>query len=251
MVKILTDKDLQAIMEEVSTPAYFFQKEKNKERDDFQHLYEDDGSVIIEFVTGIAKIEPDDNDLLGRKWNGGQKDKEGNPVLDKSTGRVRDAWDKFEAKVIIKGKELIYGFGGQRGALFREFINGMQREKITNEKLVGTKWRVICNDMRSYDWSVELLNGEKKETTNPQPQPVKEAPKEISKPDDEYKKVVNAILKIKEVNKGKEIGGLEEDELVAPISFFSDVDGKKIKGYFKQLEENGLIKKSNGKIYIQ
>ena len=58
MAKFLEDKDLDEILAETSASIYFFQREKESDKAEFKVLYEDDGSVIVEFTTAIAKVEP-------------------------------------------------------------------------------------------------------------------------------------------------------------------------------------------------
>jgi hypothetical protein len=254
MATTLSDEDLENILKEMSTPRYFYQKEMKDDREELRDLYEKDGSVIVELTSGIKRTSPGDQDILGKLWNGSTKDKDGNPIIDKNTGKVKEGWDKFEAKCIIKDRELVYGIGGSWSEQFKTFINAMKREGISNSGLSGTKWKVKCNNMKSYDWSVEYLgkgDAKEKKTTVVVGKPLDGHRQEPPKADDNYQKVVTAIQEIRDTNKGMILAGLDEDELIEATSFKSKVDKKQIKGYIQQLTDSEIIKITSGKIYIQ
>ena len=251
-------------MEEIlskTTNDYFFQKERKDDREDRQHLYEKDGSVIVEFTTGIAQIKPDEEDLIGKIWIPPTKDKDGNPIIDRKTGKVRDAWDKYEAKCKIKNTDLIYGFGGKRGALFRNFIGALKSNELSNSQLPGTRWRIKCNNMKKYDWTVEFLDGKSDEQKAKEiigdiskSQPRRQPPQkpEPEPQEDDYQRVVTAIQNIRDTaHKPMILSGLGEQELLEAVAYKTKLDQKKVKGYMKQLETDGVVKIVSDKIYIQ
>jgi len=241
IAKILTDVELDKILVETSASIYFFQREKQNNRAEFKPLYEEDGSVIVTFLSGIAKVEPDEEDLTGKMWNPRLKDKDGKP---------REAWDKYEAKCRIKDRELIYGFGGKNGALFREFRGVMMDNKIMNKDLPSTRWKITCVDFGRYQWNVEFLDsvGDKIATDK---ETVDEISEEKKPKDDEYSRVVDGVTEVKEKNKGRVLAGLSEDELIDAVGFISGVDRDKVKGYLSKLAEDKIISISEDKIYIQ
>ena len=249
MVKILNDDALEKVLAEASSPMYFFQRAlKDEKNTDFKRFYDEDGSVTVTFLSPIGKIEPDDEDYAGRIWIPKLKDKDGNPITDRS-GKPREPWDKYEAKSIMKDNEIIYGFGGANSLLFRAFRDSMKDNKILNQNLAGTKWKIICNpptgrDERFPTWDVEYLGTEEIKEE-------KESPKEVAKTDEDYDKIKDAVLEMKEKNKGMILAGVDEVDLIEAVNFISKIDKKEIKKVIPELEKNDVIKKSGNKIYIQ
>lgn len=246
MAKILDDKALKEILDEVASPLYFFQKEKEKERPEFLGMYEDDGSIMATFLTGIAKVEPGEKDLVNRDWHPPLKDKDGNPILDRQ-GNPREAWDKFEVKCKIKDKEIVYGLGGKNGVLFRGIVSEMKNNSLSNDDIPNTKWRIKCVDSSRYKWDIEYLG---KENETLKKEPIKET-KEEKSDSEEYDRVVKEIIDIKDKNKARVLAGLDTDELVEAASFKAHVDDKLITSWLPKLEEDGVIKIAGNKIYIQ
>jgi len=243
-MKILTEEALNEILAESTSTSYFFQKEKGKEtREGFQNFYEKDGSVIVIFKTGMAQIEPEEEDQLGRIWNPRLKDDEGNPILDRG-GNPRQAWAKFEAKAEIKGTETIYGFGGKSGILLKGFVSEMKKNEIKNPELPGTKWKIKCVGGAKYNtWDIEFLGKE-------------EVPKEKveSKKAEEpnnYDRIKDTIIGIKEDNLARTLAGLGKEELIGAVAYKSKLSEKEVEKVFPQLEENGVVKMTGDKVYIQ
>ena len=252
-MKILTDDILKEILAE-SASAYFFQKIKEKEtRDGFQSFYEDDGSVIVTFTTGMAQVEPEEIDLSGRSWNPRLKDKDGNPILDTfgaNKGNPRKAWDKFEAKAIINETETVYGFGGKNGILIKGFVAEMTKNKIMNSQLPGTKWKIKCNlpagNNKFNTWSIEFLG--KGEIPKEKP---KKNENNDSKPDNGYNKLTNALIEVRDDNSGRALAGFIKVDLIEALVFKTELNAKIIEKYFVQLEEDEIIRVDGEKVFIQ
>lgn len=242
MAKILDDKALDEILNEVANPLYFFQKAK-EDREDFKKFYEKDGSVVVTFLTGIAHIEPNEEDLAGKIWIPRLKDDDNNPILDRS-GNPRQPWDKFEAKSLIRGNEIIYGFGGKNGVQFTGFIKELKKNDILNKDLSGTKWKFRCTKAGKFNkWDIEYLGTEDIE---------KLIPKETPKPESSvYDKVINGIEQMKNNSKPMILKGLSEEDLVSTVSYLGKIDEKEVTKLIPELEKNEVIKITNGKIYVQ
>ena len=245
MAKILDESMLKSVIDEMSSSAYFFQREKEKEiQADKKALYDDEGNVVVIFTTGIASVEPNEEDLLGRIWKPRLKDKEGNPILD-AQGRKREPWAKYEAKAVIKGKELIYGFGGKNGVLFRGFCSEMGKNGIKNTELPNTKWKIKCINMAKWKWDISFLG--KEEAKLPKKTNGNGKPEEVPIVD----KVIGAIADIKRTNAGRVLAGLSKTELIEAIGFKVSLDEKKILSVWQELVEKKVILEDGNKVYIQ
>jgi len=241
MAKFLNPEDLNKILKEKRKPQYFFQRTRKTDREEFADFYENDDSVIITFTTNIAEIEPNKEDLIGRIWEPNLKDKDGNPKIDKFTGKVMEAWSKFEAKCVINDTEIVYGFGSDWASLLRGVANEMLKNDIKD--LTGTRWKIRCIDINKYNWDIEYIGkGDK-----PAPKPTKEDKKD----DSTYDKAVEAIKRMAQRNKAKILAGLDEDEFAPAIGLMIEVDPKEIQKMIPQLIENDVISVEEDKIYIQ
>ena len=114
--------------------------------------------------------------------------------------------------------------------------------------------------MKKYDWTVEFLDGKSDEQKTKEiignlnkSQPRKAPQKPEPEPqEDDYQKVVTAIQNIRDTaHKPMILSGLGEQELLEAVAYKTKLDQKKVKGYMKQLETDGVIKVVSDKIYIQ
>jgi hypothetical protein len=242
-MKILDDAMLREVMAELSTSVYFYQKEKAKAREEEKELYEEDGSVITIFTSGISQVEPGEEDILGKIWNPPIKDKDGNPKLDKN-GNPKKAWDKFEVKAIIKGKEKVYGLGSNYTAQFRGVYMEMMKNNLKSIDLPGTKWKMKC--LGEYKWDITYLgkveipkktNGTKKIKEDPVI-PIKD-------------QVMKGITMVNEkAPLSQKLAGIGKKDLIDAIAFFTEVDEKKINSVWQEVLASGVIKEENGKIFF-
>lgn len=243
MAKFLDGNELDEILSEANSPLYFFQKDLNKEaREDFKQFYEKDGSVIVTFTTGIAIIQPNELDLAERNWIPRLKDKDGNPILDRS-GNPREAWDKFEAKCKINDSELIYGFGGRSGLLLSAMGKEMKSNNLTNKTLPGTKWKIKCIEAGRFNrWELEYLG--KGDVS------VKKEKK--SNGNDSYEKLLKAVDTMKKNSRTIILKGLDEDEFIEAASFMAHISDKDVKKLIPDLQKNEIINiNEEGRIFIQ
>ena len=237
---------LTEILAEGSSTAYFFQKVKEKEtREEFKPFYEKDGSVIVVFKGGIAKIEPEDEDLFGRVWKPKLKDEEGNPILNKfgpEKGNPREPWDKFEAKAEINGKETIYGFGGKNSVLIKGFISEMKANNISVADMPETKWKIKCVVDGGFNkWDISYLGkGEIK----------KESPKD-TQPPNEYDKIADAIRGVRDDNMGRALAGLDKNDLIEALVYKTELNVKVIEKHIPQLEKDEVVRLDGDKVFIQ
>ena len=135
MVKIITDERAKEILEESRSSSDNF-------RVRYYRLNEDDGQKVIEFITPIYEVETNDEDLLGRIWE--------------------YEWSKNEAKVLMDGKEIIWGFGGPKSPNLRIFLRALTTNNIKMTDLPGTIWSA----QRTGKWDYEYkLIGRKDKTS--------------------------------------------------------------------------------------
>ena len=138
MVKIITDERAKEILEESRSSSDNF-------RVRYYRLNEDDGQKVIEFITPIYEVETNDEDLLGRIWE--------------------YEWSKNEAKVLMDGKEIIWGFGGPKSPNLRIFLRALTTNNIKMTDLPGTIWSA----QRTGKWDYEYkLIGRKDKTSKKQ-----------------------------------------------------------------------------------
>ena len=238
-MKILDDQMLKEVLADLAGSAYFYQKEKGKAREEEKPLYEEDGSVITTFTSGIVQVEPGEEDILGKIWNPPLKDKDGNPYLTKA-GQPRKAWDKFEVKALVKGKEVVYGLGGNNSGSLRGVLMEMTKNSLKSIDLPGTKWKLKF--LGNFKWDVTYLgkvelpkktNGKKVDEV-----PIKD-------------KVMQGIVKVKEnAPLNRMLAGIDKNEFINSVDFFAEVGEKKINGIWKEILEAGVIKEENGKIFF-
>ena len=239
-MKYLTEEDLKAVVEEASSGIYVYQKEKEKELKERQYLYEEDGSMVVHVLSPIAQVQPGEEDIIGRKWRPKLTDKDGNPILSKFNGQPLKAWEKYEVKALIKGKELVYGLGGKNTVLFRAFCTEMLKNDIKSNDLTGTKWKIKCIDMKKYTWSVDFLgkfdlpksngNGKVKDTN--------------------LQKVKEALDGIKKDNFARILAGIGKEDLIGAIGFKTQLKEKEVLVVWKQLVDEGILKEDSGKVFF-
>lgn len=245
MAKVLDDKMLEEILAEGSSTAYFFQKAKEKEeRPEFKSFYEADGSVIVVFKTGIAKVVPEDEDLFGRVWKPRLKDEHGEPIIDKfgtNKGNPREPWDKFEAKAEVNGAETIYGFGGKNSILIRGFISELKTNELSITDMPGTKWRIKCvPDGRFNKWNIEYLD-------KAEPTPVESK----AEPSGEYDQIADAVRGVRDDNRGMALAGIPTKDLLDALEYKAKLSAKVIEKYIPQLEKDEVIRIDGDKAFIQ
>ena len=215
MVEVSNDM-LDEILKEAGS-QYFFHKE-------------DTGEVTLTFESGILKVEPGEEDAVGRIWNPPTTDKQGNPILD-FQGNVKEPWVKFEAKVLIKGIPHVYSFSGIKSSILKNFIMAMKKAGIENNKLPGTTWSI--DRVGKWDWSIKYLG---REGDNKSP----------SKPSTLDPKIVEAL----KAKKDQSANGLPKNDLIA---FLALVMGKKttdIEKIWPSIVEDKLVKIIDNKVFI-
>ena len=242
MAKVLNDEMLKQILEELAGSAYFYQKEKGKARDEEKHLYEEDGSIIATFTSGIAQVEPGEEDLLGKIWNPPLKDKDGNPYLTKA-GTPRKAWDKFEVKAIVGGKEVIYGLGGNNSGSLRGVLMEMTKNSLKSIDLPGTKWKLKF--LGNFKWDVAYLGKVElpKETKKANGKKVEAVPVKD--------KIMQAVLTVKEKSPfSQKLSGIGKGDFINAVAFFAEVDEKKVNTIWQEVLNAGIIREEGDKIFF-
>ena len=112
MAKFLTEEEFDEYIKE-SGSQYFIQQEEH-------------GAKVVIMKSEIARVDPGDEDLVGRVWA---------PKGDTE-------WSKHEAEVEIDGLPYIYSFGGRRSGVLREFLKQCRLNNISASEIPGTKWRI-------------------------------------------------------------------------------------------------------------
>lgn len=244
MAKILNDQMLKDILEELGDSAYFYQKEKGKERKEEKEFYDENGSVVVTFISALHQVPPGDNDILGKPWHPKVKDNDGNPLLDRS-GKPKKAWDKFEIKALIKGQEKVYGLGSSFGAQLRGTLTEMVKNNLKSEDLPGTQWKF--KSLPNWKWDVtyigkvELPKENKKSTETPKKAngvPIKD-------------KVIQGVNQVKEKSSfSQKLAGIGKADFINATSFFSEIDEKRINSMWQEILDSGIIKEEGNKIFF-
>lgn len=248
MAKILNDLGLKQVLEELGGSATFYQKEKAKARDEEKPLYEEDGSILSTFTSGIGQIEPGEEDLLGKIWNPPIKDKDGNPLLDKS-GKPKRAWDKFEVKAIIKGQEKLYGLGGNNSGQLRGVLTEMVKNNIKSDELPGTQWKI--KSLGSYKWDVTYLGKVELPKEAKKTNEETKKPNGVSVKENERIKVLQAVNQVKEKSPfSQKLAGIGKADFINAVAFFSELDEKKVVSVWQEVLGEEIIKEVDGKVFF-
>ena len=224
MAKVITQETLGGIIAS-GGGKYFFHKEE-------------DGEVIITFMSSISITDPGDEDLAGRIWDPPVTDADGNPLLD-FNGNPREKWSKVEAECKINGVEHIYSFGGEKSSSLRALGEQMNRNGITNETLVGTKWSIAR--LGKWNWSVKYLGKEEI--------PSSDKPLERNLNLENYEKVSNALQELKKSNKDV-TEGVDKNQLLQTLCFMTSIKPSEIQKMWNNLLIAEKIDEDNGKVKV-
>jgi len=229
MAKIINDELFDEILSEGPT-SYF------------RHT-EDKGEVEIVFKSGIAKVEPGEEDLEGREWNPPIVDKvTGQPYLD-FKGNPREPWAKFEARALIDGIESIYPFNGRNSSVLRAMLGAMRANKFGNSDLPGTKWSI--NRLGKWDWKIEFLGHDDEDTSSsssPKPETVE------VKENDKIKEALTDY-KLDKPEKVKE--GIPKNSLIHMLCFELDMTPVEVEDELKKLDKSGFLSMTDNKVVIK
>jgi hypothetical protein len=217
-MKEVTDEMFSKILSE-SGSQYFIHRE-------------DTGRVEIVFETGICKVEPGEEDSIGRIWNPPTTDAQGNPLLD-FNGNPREPWAKYEAKVLINGASNVYSFSGEKSSILRNFIQAMNREGIKNVDLPGTKWTI--DRIGRWDWDMKYLG---KGDNSPSPSTESQANLDP--------KIIEAL----KVKKDQSVDGIPKNDMLAYLAFVTHLKAKDLEVIWPELISTKLIEEKDGKVYI-
>ena len=242
MVKYLNSEMLKTIVDEANSGIYIYQKEKEKDMKERQWMYETDGSMLVTFLTGIAEVKPGEPDILNREWHPKIKDKDGNPLISEKDGKPKKAWTKYEAKVLVKGKEKVYGLGGEKSVQLQAIVSEMVKHEIDNEKLSGTKWKIKCIDAKKFLWDVEYL-----ETVDLKENATNEGGKAKV---DVYQSVKEAVIGVKKDNQARALIGIEKDMVVNAVAFKTNLSEKQVGSVWQKLIDEHVIREENGKVFF-
>jgi len=195
------------------------------------YYYHKEGTVILIFESGISKVEPGEEDSVGRIWNPPLADKQGNPILD-FQGNPKEPWAKFEARVIIDGVSRVYGFSGVKSSILKNFVMAMKRENISNDKLPGTKWSI--ERVGRWDWNIKYLGreGDKKSSSS-----------KATKID---QKIIDAL----KVKKDQSPNGLSKSDVVGFLALVTTKKTFEIEAIWKSLIDSKLIQEKDNKVFI-
>ena len=202
------DNELDKILAE-SPAQYFFHKEEN-------------GEVTVVFTSGIRKVDPGNEDSVGRMWN---------PKTIDDKGQVKEPWSKFEATVMMDGVPFVYSFGGKGGSLLIKFVSAMKYNGISNADLPGTKWSI--NRASKWDWVMKYLG------------------REAVTIGDTLVLFKTALKAVKEKNAPVAMSGFNKADIISSVCFLTKKKPQEINDIWSQLLLEEVISEKDGKIFIR
>jgi len=214
----LTDDMFEDILKEIPS-QYFYYKE-------------DTGKIEVLMKSPIEKIEPGEEDLIGRVWNPPVEDAQGNPIMNRD-GSTREPWAIFQAKCEINGVEHVLGLGGERGAFLRTFAQVMKSNDIKNSELDGTKWSIFGVREKYWNYTIQYI-GRGDESESPSTNT----------------NIDNKIVEALKVKKDMSEGGLAKNDVIAYLAVTTSNKAKDIESQWKDFIDSKLIKEEKGKVYI-
>lgn len=120
----------------------------------FSHTL-DKGDVELVFTSDVHEVHPGQVDLAGKEWEPKTTDKDGNPLVDKFTGKLKEPWSKFEALCTIKGIPHLYSFNKSN---LRTFGKAIWENSLDANNIIGTKW--IISRLSDKEWKYTYLGTE-------------------------------------------------------------------------------------------